>query len=69
MEWVVVGSDDVILTSSDGVNWQPQSSGLDNKSLEAIAWNGQQWVAVGVKGIILTSLDGDKSAISIVRKR
>jgi hypothetical protein len=71
-QFVVVGYNytpccsDVILTSLDGVNWTPRSSG-GYFSPDGIAWSGTQFVAVGgvfdssgaqAGGAILTSHDG-----------
>ena len=47
----------IILTSSDGIAWTPQTSGTIN-SLNGVTWSGTQFVTVGANGTILTSPDG-----------
>lgn len=55
--FVAVGSDGVIITSSNGENWELQDSGT-SQILFNVAWCGNQFVSVGNKGTILTSPDG-----------
>jgi hypothetical protein len=47
----------VILTSSDGTNWNNQSSGYQDCIL-GVAFGNQTFVALGSDGVILTSEDG-----------
>ncbi|MHB8519816.1 MAG: hypothetical protein ACYDH9_03565 [Limisphaerales bacterium] len=47
----------VILTSPDGISWQPQDVGATN-SLRAICRSDGQYVAVGNSGTVVTSVDG-----------
>lgn len=47
----------VILTSSDGANWNNQSSGIQGL-LVGVAYGNQAFVAVGCGGVILTSQNG-----------
>jgi hypothetical protein len=54
---VVVGDDGLVLTSADGINWNPRSSG-STASLRAVAWSGTTFVAVGDGGVVLSSPDG-----------
>jgi Protein of unknown function (DUF1566) len=56
-QFVAVGANGTILTSSDGVNWTLQASGT-SYSLSSITWSGSKFVAVG--GVIVTSPDGVK---------
>ncbi len=54
---VAVGHAGTILTSTDGVAWEPHASGT-GATLNAVAASGSQIVAVGEGGTILTSPDG-----------
>jgi hypothetical protein len=56
--WVAVGALGTILTSTDAVTWETQTSGT-TYPLRRVAHNGSQWVAVGLYGTILTSSDGE----------
>jgi len=56
-EFVAVGSDGVIVTSSDGQSWNPQDSG-SSADLFGVSYGASQFVAVGTEGTILTSPDG-----------
>ncbi|MDD4901968.1 MAG: hypothetical protein PHE24_02420 [Patescibacteria group bacterium] len=56
-QFVAVGSDGTVLTSSDGAKWSvrlAKTSGLLNK----VIWTGKQYVAVGSAGVIVTSENG-----------
>ncbi|RXT04581.1 immunoglobulin-like domain-containing protein [Ammoniphilus sp. CFH 90114] len=57
--YVAVGlgnySDNVILTSPDGINWTPSSF---TSSLATVTWGNQGFIAVGWDGTILTSSNG-----------
>jgi hypothetical protein len=55
-QFVAVGGAGTILTSTDGISWNSQSSGTTN-NLWAVAWGGEQYVAVGDAGTILQSYD------------
>lgn len=55
-QWVAVGANGTILTSSNGANWTAQTSGVTT-SLYNIAYGNDQWVAVGFANVILTSPD------------
>jgi len=58
--WVTTGDGGSILTSTDGLNWQPQSSSK-NDSINSIKWNGKYWLAIGggySNHFILISQDG-----------
>ncbi|MCU7836750.1 MAG: hypothetical protein KZQ83_16060 [gamma proteobacterium symbiont of Taylorina sp.] len=54
--WVGVGTSGKIVSSSDSINWEQQSSGT-SADLDTIAWNGTLWLAAGGQ-TILTSSDG-----------
>ncbi|MFK5710219.1 InlB B-repeat-containing protein [Lysinibacillus boronitolerans] len=56
-QFVAVGADGTILTSSDGENWSRQTSNTKNILRSVIYANGQ-YVVVGQSGTILTSPDG-----------
>jgi hypothetical protein len=53
--FVAVGNNGLILRSTDGVNWTPQTSGTSNQ-LSKIAWNGSRFFVSGGGGGI--SSDG-----------
>jgi len=55
--FVAVGSDGVIITSSNGESWEIQDSGT-SQSLFDVIWCGNQFVSVGKGGTILTSPGG-----------
>jgi hypothetical protein len=57
VHYVAVGDLGTVLTSPDGINWTPRSSGTD-AGLSGIAWSGSQFIAVGESGSILSSPDG-----------
>jgi len=59
-KYIVAGSEGingVILTSTDGLNWEQQTLGADT-GLSGIVWTGQYFIAVGTAGTIMTSSDG-----------
>ncbi|MFD0715815.1 S-layer homology domain-containing protein [Paenibacillus sp. GCM10027626] len=60
--FVTVGTDGIIMTSTDGKGWESQTSGTD-KDLVAITYGGPsnqgEFVAVGREGMIVTSIDGE----------
>ena len=55
--FIAVGDDGKILTSSDGIDWVEQHSGTD-AGLDAVAFYGSKVVAVGNGATVLLSLDG-----------
>jgi hypothetical protein len=55
--FVVVGNDDAILTSPDGVTWTARTSGTTTY-LKGVTYGNGLFVAVGSYGAILTSPDG-----------
>lgn len=55
-EFVVVGENGTILTSSDGEHWETQKSGVNN-TLYKVIYGGGKFVAVG-ESSILTSTNG-----------
>ena len=55
--WLAVGSNGVVLTSPDGVNWTSQTSGT-TQGLRGAAYGSARFVVVGSSGTILTSPDG-----------
>lgn len=55
--FVVVGDNGVILTSSDGANWTPVTSGT-TAFLTAVTYGNGRFVAVGNSGSILISSNG-----------
>ena len=56
-QWIAVGEEGEICTSSDAVSWTRRISPLSS-SLNAIAWDGATLTAVGENGGIVTSSDG-----------
>lgn len=48
-QFVAIGSNQTILTSSDGANWIPQTGGL--KWMESIAYGNNHFVALGNNGV------------------
>jgi hypothetical protein len=56
-QFVAVGNDGTILTSTDGANWLKRTSGT-TEILEGVVWTGAQYIAVGANGTALTSPDG-----------
>jgi Immunoglobulin I-set domain len=53
-QFVAVGYEGTILTSTNGTNWARQNSGT-SRDLHALIYAGGQYVAVGRKGTVLTS--------------
>lgn len=47
-----------VYTSSDGWNWQEQTSGVRGSILRQIAFGGGRFVAVGTAGVVIYSDDG-----------
>jgi len=60
--WCACGDGGVILTSSDGMNWTKQKSGV-NINLNGVCSDGTKFIVVGDYGYILTSSDGVTWAI------
>ena len=60
--YAAVGAMGTIMTSTDGVSWTVQKSGVEkyehSKDLTDVIWTGTQFVATGIRGVILTSPDG-----------
>lgn len=56
--YVGVGSNGLIVTSSDAMTWRTRDTGT-TAFLGTIATNGRQFVAAGMSGTILTSDDGE----------
>ena len=55
--YIGVGTEGIIVRSTDAVTWSvPISSGTGN-TLRAVANNGTTWIAVGDGGVIITSTD------------
>ncbi|MCX6951137.1 MAG: hypothetical protein NTV51_02985, partial [Verrucomicrobia bacterium] len=64
-QWVVVGEQGTILTSSDGLAWTKRDSGFPARWLTAVTYANGLWVAVGGTapasdrlGLVLISYDG-----------
>ena len=55
--WVVVGTNGIILTSSNGTLWTNQNSNTQ-EHLRFITYANGMWVVLGFSGMILTSKDG-----------
>lgn len=55
--YVAVGDNGKIITSTDGINWITRNSGTSS-TLYNISWLGNQYIAVGSGNTILTSPDG-----------
>ncbi|MBA4371674.1 MAG: cell wall-binding protein [Thermodesulfovibrio sp.] len=55
--FVAVGSQGTILSSPDGTNWTPQTSGTIT-TLNGVAYGSDLFVAVGSEGMLITSPDG-----------
>ena len=55
-QFVATGPVNTSLTSSDGLTWQPESTGSTN-TLRAVAYGNGMYVAVGDKGTLLASPD------------
>ena len=53
-QFVAVGANGTMLTSSDGITWTVSTS-VTTYGLNGIAWSGVQFEAVGQYGIILMS--------------
>jgi hypothetical protein len=53
-----VGTNGIILTSSDGISWIDQTPGSPLGLIRDVAWTGSQLVAVGSSGLVITSPDG-----------
>ena len=56
-QFVAVGDNGTIVTSSDGTTWVSRPSGTTDM-LEGVVWTGTEYIAVGGTGTVLTSLDG-----------
>ncbi|MCC7376450.1 MAG: hypothetical protein IT581_17455 [Verrucomicrobiales bacterium] len=57
--WVVVGGDGSILTSTDGVTWEPQFNPAAPRGLQDVGYANGQFVAIGSRADdLLTSPDG-----------
>lgn len=54
-KYMAVGYNGTIMSSSDGMSWSTQVSGITSE-LSSVKWNGSQWIAVGE--YLLSSLDG-----------
>lgn len=60
VRFVSVGNTGTIITSTDGINWNTQSSGTNNY-LKDVIWGGfspGMFLAVGLSGTILKTVDG-----------
>lgn len=55
-QYVIVGTNGMILTSPDGESWTQQTSGV-TATLNSVCYGNGIYVAVGSNGVILTSLD------------
>ena len=55
--YVMVGTQGVILNSTDSVHWKAQTSGTST-SLRSVTYGGGKFVVVGDEGTILTSSTG-----------
>ncbi|MBI5689039.1 MAG: PKD domain-containing protein [Verrucomicrobia bacterium] len=56
-QWLAGSTGGLLLTSTDGINWARQLSGVTT-SIKAAAYGGGTWVVVGAGGRALTSRDG-----------
>jgi hypothetical protein len=56
-EFVVVGGNGIVLTSSNGTDWLTQATGT-SRELYCVAWGNNLFVAAGDSGTILTSPNG-----------
>lgn len=63
-QFVVVGSDGRIITSSDGISWVAQTSGVSSELL-SIAHSGSNYVAVSTSDILTSSNATSWSAASL----
>lgn len=57
-QFVMVGGDSTIITSSDGINWKHQDVGTIDSRLEGITWAFGNYIVVGSDNTILSSNDG-----------
>jgi hypothetical protein len=55
-QWVAVGRQGTVLTSSDASTWTPRTTGTTS-ALHSIAWSGSELLAVGDNGTLITSAD------------
>ncbi len=56
-QYVAVGANGTVLTSSNATTWTVRTSGV-TADLKAIAWSGRRYLAVGSGGTIITSPNG-----------
>lgn len=56
-QWVAVGEQGTILTSSDANTWTARTSGFSTRWLVSVGYGASTWVVVGEGGLILTSND------------
>jgi hypothetical protein len=56
-QWIAVGDNGTILTSSNGTSWTAQTSPV-RANFRAVTWAGNQWIVVGMAGVIISSADG-----------
>jgi uncharacterized delta-60 repeat protein len=58
-KFVAVGQDRTIASSSDGLNWQLQTSlPFSNRQFHAVTYGGGRFAAVGDNGLVMVSTDG-----------
>lgn len=70
-QFVVVGAEATVLTSSNGSVWEPREEWVDpelqSTDLEDVVWTGSGYVVVGKNGALLTSLNGVDWAVQDIR--
>jgi hypothetical protein len=55
--YIAIGTNGLIASSIDGINWKNRSS-ITTEILNDVCWNSGQFVAVGRSGTVLSSMDG-----------
>jgi len=67
-EYIVVGNDGIVRTSSDLTNWVTRESGT-RENLNGCIWGGEKFVAVGDKGTIIYSQDSQQWNSIVVNEK
>jgi serine/threonine protein kinase len=63
-QFVVVGTNGTILTSTDGSSWSAQNAGT-SESLRGVVWSGSQFVVVGTNTILTSTNSSSWSAYQL----